>query len=207
MKPISEYNFREIVGQFVMLQGVSVSPAYDKYLAYCYIDQEKGMSFRILGMYSLEDSKVVVDELIILRYNTDIRLEIFDCPGDSLLKIAKEIDQNYNTEIINSIRNISEYDPYRDKIFPDDLFLLTFALVNDEVKVEPLWIHPFEKLDDNVYGEIIEQGENISKGTQVVIMNKELFFKDQNKDVPSVFALTFDVVERILKEEETQNEI
>lgn len=206
MKPISEYNFREIVGQFVMLRGISIDPAYDEYLAYCYVDQEKGMSFRILGMYSLKDSKVIVDEVIILRYNTDIQLEIFNCPGDSLLKIAKEIDQNYTTDIINTIRDIPKYDPYRDKIFPDDLFLLTFISVNDEIKVEPLWIRPFEKRDENIYGKIIEQGTNIPKETQVVIVDRELFFKDQNKNIPSVFALTLDAMEKLLKEDINENQ-
>lgn len=206
MKPISEYNFREIVGHFVMLKGISIDSAYDEYLAYCYVDQEKGISFRILGMYGPEDSKAIVNETIILRYNTNILLELFNEAGPSLLKTADSIDQNYNTEIINITREMYKYDIYRDKIFPDDLFLLTFILIKDEIKIEPLWIRPFKIMGDNVYGKTIEQGKDIFEGTEVVIMDKELFFKDSHKDIPSVFAITFDALERLLKEDEIKNE-
>jgi len=200
MKPISEYNFRDIVGKFVMISGVVINPDFTEYLAYCYIDEEKGLSFKILGMYSAEDSKVVVDEIIILRYNNDIQLELFSATNETLLNEAKRVDDIYTSEDLKKIRNIERYDPYRDNVFPDDLLLLSFITQDDEIKSEPIWIHTNRILDDNVYGVTIEDGKYFSKDTEVAIINKELLFGNAQVNIPDVIALDFSTVDKLHKE-------
>ena len=205
MKPISEYNFREIVGHFTLIQGVIIDPQYDKYLGYCYIDQGEGISFRILSMINDNSVKDTYDEFVILRYNKEIELDIYE-PSDTIVRsLTNKIDEIYKSNINSFYRDKREYDPYRDKVFPDDLLLLTFITVNDKIESEPIWIRPSKTIEDNVIGITIEDGKYIHRNTQVIILNKEVIFKNDNgESIPSIFAATFDVLEKIVKEENNE---
>lgn len=192
MKPISEYNFREIVGEYLIVENTSIDPNHNKYIGYCYIDTEAGISIRIVGKY-IEEEHVVelsVDKLYIFRYDSDMMIEIFNGTNEALDAIKDNIDAIYMRTGIESLRDNIEYDPYRDKQFPDDMLLVVATLIENNIEFELLWVRPLEINENgNVFGQTIEGGRIISEGTNIAIMNSKILGGKEIFDLPNIIAI------------------
>ena len=87
MKNITEYNFRELVGQFVKMKfsdgRAFPDPDFEEYVAYGYVDLDAGMTFEVIGGY--KDGKIYTNPTSSnkIRYSEDLELEPYDDPDKS----------------------------------------------------------------------------------------------------------------------------
>ena len=198
MKPITEYSFRDIVGHFVKFRFPEgrnyIDPECEDFIAYVYIDIEAGMTLEIIGAY--KNGNVVKDPESSnkLRYSDDIMLEPYDDPDDEMLETAAFIEENYTPDWIGPVRENPMYDPYRDKVYPDDLLIPIHSLIEENGKLvniaELLWVHPVLLKDENLFGITIEPGKYFEQGTQVMIV------RITSGDY-KISAMTLDMVKKI----------
>ena len=170
MKPISEYDFREIVGKFVIITNDFIKRKYNTpQIAYCYIDPEAGISFRGLGLYKEGNIEIFDNEVVISRYDETISLDFFNSPTYEMKNIAKDIDNNIPEWLI-TLRNKTEFDKYRSKAFPDDVLIPVRHITEDKRLVQEwLWVRPIRYEKDILTGLTIEDGKDIPKGSLVII--------------------------------------
>lgn len=179
MKPISEYNFREIMDNFVILDTSDYQNSfleYKTYIAYCYIDIEKGVSFSLYGRY--EDGNIfeMKDHIVTLRYSEKLNLEIYNSLDEKMVQYAARMKELYTMpDWIDDVRKDARYDRYRDKAFPDDMLLSIRTPKNntdnnfDQIE-EALWVRPISMLDNGeLIGITIEDGKYIEKNSMVWI--------------------------------------
>lgn len=177
MKPITEYNFREIVGHFVKLyypQGKCfIDPNCEEYIAYVYIDMQIGITLEIIGGFM--DGRIRKNESVSnkIRYSEDIILELYDNLDDEMLKTAEYIKENYTPDWIVPVRENPAFDPYRNKRFPDELHIPVHSLKEQDGKLmnisEVLRIHPVCTNEGHLYGTTKESGLYFERGTLVVV--------------------------------------
>lgn len=178
MKPIAEYHFREIVGEFVKMRFPGgrnfVNPDFEEFIAYVYIDTEAGMTLEIIGAY--KDGQVIKDPTSSnkLRYSEDIMLELYDNSDEEMLDKARFIEENYTPDWIGPLRESAVIDPYRDKAFPDDMLIPVHSLEEKDGEyrgiAELLWVRPIYSQDDKLFGITIESGKYFEQGTIVTIV-------------------------------------
>lgn len=181
MKPISEYNFREIIGHFVIIESDIINPDYNKFIGYCYIDTEAGMSIKIYGALVNNIINKFENEMTILRCSEKFYVEVWDNITEDMQRFAESIEHIYTPKWISVIRDDIQYDPYRDVIYPDDLLIPVRDIVDGEGYEELLWVRPIEILNDKLYGITIENGKWIKSNTIVVIFNASEYI--ENRDI------------------------
>ena len=178
MKPITEYSFREIVGHFVKMQFPQgrnfIDPECEDFIAYVYIDTEAGMTLEIIGAY--KDGRVHMDPTSSnkLRYSDDIILELYDDPNEEMLETAEFIEESYTPDWIGPLRDDTAFDPYRDKVFPDDMLIPVHSLEEKDGEYEGiaelLWVRPIHAEGDKLFAVTIEPGKYFEQGTTVTIV-------------------------------------
>ena len=172
MKPISEYNFREIVGKFVILQvdnPQAIDPNYDLFVAYCYIDMDVGISFKIYGGYTNNKIDTFSTKAITLRYFENIKLDLYELITDEMKEYSKNIENIYTPNWILSVREKTFLDEIRSKQFPDDILVPCRTIIDGKQVEELLWIRPTEIFDNYLIAKSIEDGKNILKGEEVAV--------------------------------------
>jgi len=197
MKPIGEYNFREIVGKFVILQVDNpqiIDPNYDLFIAYCYIDMEAGISFSVYGGYKEEQIDIFKTKTIIIRYSENIKLKIYELITDEMKEYAENIENIYTPDWITSIRNNKDLDKVRSEQFPDDILVPCQTVVDDKQVGEYLWVRPIGISDDFLIAKSIEDGEKISKNEEFIVLI------DPDRNDFSIIAVTSEWVELFDKE-------
>lgn len=202
MKPISEYNFREIVGKFVIIYDETdlISSEYNSFIAYCYIDIEKGISFKIYGGLTGETISVINDKSITLLYADDILIDLYNPITDDMVKFSSSIENIYAISWIDPIRKDTDFDHVRDHCFPDDMCIPICTDYLDSSKTETLWVRPVRIQNGRVVVELIEDGKIIKKGLQALLL------KEINKEGSVIiFAVTADWLEKYNDEIEKQN--
>lgn len=199
MKSISEYNFREIVGKFVEIQFPKdknfIDPKYEKFIAYTYIDIDAGISFRIYGGLINDEVNIFEDTITTVRYSPDMMIAEYEILTDEMEIFAERIDRNYSTDWINVIRDDTDFDPYRDKIFPDDMIIPVLMDYDNPEKEETLWVRPVRIQKNRIVVETIENGTAIPKGLQLLLV------KESNENGNKlIFAVTGEWLERYNEE-------
>ena len=72
MKPINEYNFREIVGHFVKIKTDD-----NKYIiGYCYVDTQCGMCIKCYGIVADDKMTILPFGLTTIRCAEDMEVEV-----------------------------------------------------------------------------------------------------------------------------------
>lgn len=205
MKPIGEYNFREIVGHFVIMNSQTIpfqNSNTGKVIAYCYIDPTAGISFNLYGDFT--NGNIIPykheDSLMILRYFEKIELEIYKgmCTDD-MMNYAKTIDDAYTPEWGN-ILNEESLDKYRDKVYPYDMLMLVASLVDNDLKFESLWVHPtYYNEGQTIMGRTIEKGTYIEEGADIAIMSNEVLGGNKLMDLPDMIGITYELITYIFQ--------
>lgn len=187
MKPISEYNFREIVGKLVKLTVKNpnvIDPDYNIFVGLCYVDMEAGISFRIYGGIKDGEFSKLNGLSVTLRYSEDISLELYETADEEMIEGSRFDLSIYHPYWIEEMRNDTDYDPFRSKQFPDDLLLPTQTIVDNKAVGEYLWIRPVKMGKDCVIGTTIENGNIIPIDTKVAI------YKNSMDDKYPIIAVT-----------------
>jgi hypothetical protein len=187
MKPISEYNFREIVGKQVKLTIKNpsiIDPDYDVFVGLCYADIEAGISFHIYGGIKDEEFALLNSCIATLRYSDDINLELYKITDEGILDSDLNFLSIYHPYWIKKMRDDTDYDPFRSKQFPDDLLLPTQTIIDNKAVGEYLWIRPVKMGEDCVIGTTIENGNIIPIDTKVAI------YKNLMDDKYPIIAVT-----------------
>ena len=208
MKPITEYDFREIADRFVVLNIPNyLAPSLEckNYIAYCYIDIERGISFVLYGEYKDGNVYEIKNGMTTLRYSKELNLEIYNSPNEKMTQYATRMKELYTMpDWINDVRANTKYDPYRDKAFPDDM-ILTIRTPKDNSGTnfdqieEVLWVRPISILDNGeLIGITIEDGSYIKNNTMVWIWENV----DENHSIVAVTTDWIDMLNRYSKGEE-----
>lgn len=211
MKPISEYNFREIVGKFVFFENKKINPEYGKCVGYCYIDNEAGISINVFGkIMANDDIEIISDAMYTIRYSPDFIIDVSsETNEDEIFKELKnKFNAVYNSGNITEIRNITDLDPYRDNKFPDDLLLTTATLYENKIYFESLWIRTehIDK-DGNIFGKTIENGKKILKDSIVTIIDNKILGGKEVFDLPDIIAIDQKVANYLVEKIQEENNV
>lgn len=170
MKPIVEYNFRDIVDRFVIIKNDFLERKYKcPVIAYCYIDYQEGISFREFGLYKEDGIETNEKQVVVSRYTDNLELGFFDSPTEEMENFALDINE-HTPEWLISLRQKKEFDKYRSKAFPDDILIPVRHITEEKEFVEELlWVRPVRYERDILTGLTIESGKKIQKGSLVII--------------------------------------
>ena len=203
MKLISEYGFRELIGHFFKMNFPKGKNFIDRncedFLVYVYIDPETGINLEIIGEFI--DGKAELFRIIShkLRYSDDFMLEAYGNTDNETLEQGKTIEKQYTPDWIVPVRENTLYDPYRDKIFPDDMLLMIATIYEGKLEFESLWVRPVMVSDDNVFCETIENGKILPKGTQAAVMSNAVLGGRAFYDLPDIIAIDPLVADFVVK--------
>ena len=180
MKPFEELDFREVFEavRYIKdgkeaLQGVEEifekdSDSKDMFpdsVVYGYIDEEAGLSVRVLGSARLVNREPEyirdVDEYLIVVRSGALQGKMVAQVVDSSLSIFAEcIDQTYDAykpknTVMDILRDESLLDAFRHPQYPDDIKALLFK---DGIEgVEQVWLRTCHMADDAVFGELLNE--------------------------------------------------
>lgn len=192
MKPISEYNFKEVIGHFVKIQTPDhikkVVGDKEFILTYCYVDTQAGISFQVI-----DDE----NNLIILRYDEKYLIDPVEISEVSAENIKKgtEIEDVHTNDITKTqwaIRYLDIFDPYRDDRFPDDILIPSYVNPPSQ-ETKSIWMKPIDIYDEDklIIAEALESVDNISTGDHLCILPTEDGF----------VAMNFELYKHIIKGE------
>ena len=206
MKLITEYSFRDILGHFVKIQFPKgrnfIDPECDEFIAYVYVDTEAGMTLEIIGGYKDGQVRRYPTSSNKVRYSDDIVLELYDNPDDEMLETAKFIEENYTPDWIGPVRDDERYDPYRDKVFPDDLLIPINTIIDGEREHELLWVRPVQIRDSNLLGITIEPGQVIENNSLVMIVEISDFIENRKFKIS---GMTLDMIKVVCESDDPQS--
>jgi len=208
VKKLSEYSFREIDRQFMMIQEIDafrrdleeydIAEDIDAVFVYAYIDYEIGVSFELLGFVNSSTARLdpvkELNKTFKIRYKMveEAETEIIK-PTQSMLQHPKVqlINQHYyNNEVRNSMRTDSNIDELRSKVNPDDVTALIIAENGD---VQQVWVRLLGVTEDKlVVGELQSETYESSafkKGEKVIVS----FRKSEDKIFAVVNKYTAEV--------------
>jgi len=182
MKKITDFSFRDIVGKYVLISDerkmIDRDLGYEEYVAYCYIDVDRGISFKVYA--GIKDGNIdfiyydnpYSTKSITLRYSAVGKLEVYNSVTADMEKQASEIESIYTPEWIvkTGIRDDLDFDPFRDKVYPDDLLIPVHTLKNGKQIREDLWVRPTRIYEHRLVGKTIESGKVISCGEELAIL-------------------------------------
>ncbi len=203
MKIIAEYSFRDLVGHFFKMRFIDGRRLpdcdYDEYIIYGYIDVEAGITLEVIG--GNKDGKLYRDpgSSTKIRYSEYIELEPYENPDKDMLNVADFIEENYTPDWIGPVREDERFDPYRDKVFPDDLLIPVNTIIDGERVHELLWIRPETIHRDMLLGMTIEPGRVIEQSTVAVIVQISDYIGGRKY---TLSAMTMDMLKTIAKSDD-----
>lgn len=189
MNTIKDTNFRKLYHKIVyircpeLLEKVSeVFPSSHKdngVLAYGYIDEEAGFSFRVLCTAGISDSIVNIGKanqevLMIIRrgnVNENLYLDMTDINIDKSIyyDTIEQVNRIYSTKNKDKelMRNIEELDSCRSLEYPDDI---SVVLIREELQMEQIWVRCTKITEDKLFGTALNepyQNYGIHKGDTI----------------------------------------
>ena len=169
MKPINEYNFREIVGHFVKIK----TDDHKYTIGYCYVDMQCGMCIKCYEIVTDDKVATILPfGITTIRCTEDMEVEIYDDVTEDMNKLANAVDEIYTPYWIAAARNNKNLDPYRHKFYVDDLLIPVGTYVDGEIHFESLWVRTLSIDGGILYGRTIEGGNDIDEGIDVAIMDR-----------------------------------
>ncbi|MCR5738224.1 MAG: hypothetical protein K6G43_00230 [Lachnospiraceae bacterium] len=180
MRSIKEYNFRDIIGRYFILRltGKDGRAKGDKFLAYCYIDPIRGISFYFVANLTQDEwidddayEHIYRNKILHLHYHNDLKLEVYqDQITDKMNRLSAMIDESVHYSFLDRIRSITEFDPYRNIAFPDDLMLPVLLTQDGKEIVEKNWIRMVPvKEGEKLIGLTVKRGEKIRYNTKLYV--------------------------------------
>ena len=171
----NQISFREVYHQFVYfrmpayldnLKDIVSIEGMDGFIAYGYVDNEKGLMFEICASAKLTedylnvnpisiehrilmDNKTVVKAPFLVMNQTEIDFTIFD-------QRVQRILQYFENDEIEQVRNIELMDGCRHIDFPDDVQVI---LVSETVAPELVWVRTLRIGDHRIEGMLLNEPE------------------------------------------------
>ena len=203
MKNITEYNFRDIVGKYVVLQCKFLVPGHEFFIAYCYIDIDgnkdveayDAITLSVLGTYDNEVYERLISHQITLTYCPELMIEIYDRKlNQDMRKWKKQLDRAYKpSSILKELRDCTYIDSYRDAARPDWLNIPVITRFGNDVCEEILPVKLLELTGESMVGMVIKEGYRIAQYELVVIClvndtsNKERIFGATKSYLDQIF--------------------
>jgi len=141
------------------------------FLAYGYIDNQCGFSFRIICSAHIRNNKLEYgaydsQRLYIIRrgyvnccsfaFIEEYDVEISDLE-ESALKHIRDIDMLYKCrEETEQMRKFMFLDPFRSKEYPDDLQVILFK---EGLQLEAVWVKCYTYTDNELFGLLLNEPE------------------------------------------------
>jgi len=188
-----DFYFRDICYSFVrikdknalaQLKEIMVVPdRCDSVFAYCYIDQDAGITFEILHPAVYGKKEIVARESLSMSIKVraeDYRksnpvLDIF-LDGKSLLSplfidYIDSINREYRADDdVEEARTLFQWDSLRARDFPDYIRAL---LYKDEFQPEQVWVKSKKAVDGHIHGVLVNEPDHnygVHVGDEVVIL-------------------------------------
>lgn len=177
LRKIGETNFRNLYHQFVYIKGtpdflkslsnsIEINKDDDGIIAYGYIDDQAGFSFRVLCSANIKNNILSTGKYnekigIIIRKGQFNEFEFMDldyCEFDTS-KFDKYIDvinENYRTqsEQTEEMRNFAFLDEVRNNDYPDDIQII---LVKEGLKPEQVWAKCWAYTEDELFAKLLNE--------------------------------------------------
>lgn len=181
MKPIDDYNFREICEKTVKMEipeALKTLLDNSEYMvAVGYIDSEHGISFQVVGVINEDKVSAFTKRKLTLRYDSSYVLEPFgleQLSPDMTVTVSSIISSARNSvsHMAITFRCMDILDPYRDNKYPDDIILPSYS---DPPKLDAhsIWMKPDRIEDEMIIAKAIEKRDTISVGDEMCILPKD----------------------------------
>lgn len=173
-----KFNFRDINRKVVLLEDTreqfdnyGIKKLKNPFLAYVYIDIDRGLNARIIG--NVDDEKLnkelCSEKVYLIRHDLflNYKASIFDKKINTF-DLEKQMDTYYSDEDIENIRKITELDKFRSKEYPDDIEIL----IPLEDNLEKIWVrlYGYNEKEDFYMAVVLNdsfEDSDIIKGTIV----------------------------------------
>lgn len=187
---LSEVSFRTIARNYVYVrcpkivdelrEGYKVEADDDGFMALCYVDHEKGISFLVIGAanfkgYELsvhgtkkKDSAIVLQienlidaQIAVLYPQNEQQKQMHSQIADILEEFEKDIPEVLET------RDIDILDKFRNPFYPDDVEI---HFAGEKVDPENMWVRLTRVGEDCLYGTLLDdpfQKIGIHKGDEI----------------------------------------
>ncbi len=111
-----------------------ISELKNPFIGYFFIDKEDGVCIRIIGNKDNKDlvKKLITEENYIINcdYFDNLEFSLFEEPLE-IYDLEKQMDNYYDDQELNELREIKEIDNLRGLYYPDDI-LLTLEYEDEE---------------------------------------------------------------------------
>lgn len=180
LRKIGETNFRDLFHKIVyvkstpeLLKGLSdnieINAEDDGFLAYGYIDEEAGFSFRILCSANISKGGLTrgafnKDVGVIMRRGQLNEFEYMNLDGSNIetsdfaeyISVINDVYkcENQQTE---EIRGFTFLDSFRNSDYPDDIQVI---LVKDGINPEQVWVRCWAYTDNELFGKLLNEPYN-----------------------------------------------
>ena len=193
LKKLGDENWRELSNTVVYIRcvqklevlkkaGFKVDPRNDGFLAMCFIDHEKGLSFYVISAAHIRNSDIFVSpenksSAIILGAQDlaeclYLNQQYIEIDLSRYFDYAASIKKNYeqNIDDVLYIRDITELDDFRKPFFPDDIEVL---LIGKNFGQERIFVRSAHYGENGLTGIILDEPQKateLRKGDEIDFM-------------------------------------
>lgn len=177
LRNIGDTNFRVLYHQIVFIKTsqkfkerlgkkIEQIAEEDGFLAYGYIDDEAGLSFRILCPANIRDNKMsrgdFIDDVFIIIQRGQLNdceymdMDYCDINVDDFNDEIKIINDNYkcSSEQTEEMRKFTFLDGVRSTEYPDDIQVI---LYKDGMQLEQVWVKCWSFTEDKLFGKLLNE--------------------------------------------------
>ena len=193
LKTLGKEDWREITNSMIYIRcpqklevlskaGFKVDPRNDGFLAMCFIDHTKGLSFYVISAAHIREADIFVSpenksssmifaaqDLVECLYLNQQYIETdLSRYFDYAAGIIKDYEQNIDDVLY--IRDITELDDFRKPFFPDDIEVL---LIGKDFGQERIFVRSEHYGDNGLTGIILDQpqkAKGLKKGQEIDFM-------------------------------------
>lgn len=178
LKQIGQTNFRELFNEIVFIKPKEAllnsliknhgdnQTDYNGFLAYGYIDEQAGFTFRILCLAKLEDKTIfrarfIANDHIIIRKGQlndcyYLNLENYGVETSDFKEAIEDIYNHYKCENkqTEEMRNFTFLDEVRHIDYPDDIQIV---LYEKDMEPEKVWVKCFSFTKNKLFGKLLNE--------------------------------------------------
>lgn len=177
LKPIEKTSFRELLNKIIYIKptdefknrlgkhfkGIGKD---DGFLAYGYIDEEAGLSFKVLSSANIRNNKLSrglfneEHEFIIrvggLKGCEYLDLKYCDVNTSDFDEYINEINETYkcSSKQTEEMRNFEFLDSARHPYYPDDIKVVLFS---EQLEPEVVWVKCWVFTENKLYGKLLNE--------------------------------------------------
>lgn len=185
MQKAKEYNYRDIVGKFVIIETPFFIPGHKRLLAYCYITDDPGLDdeefdtimFNVLGTYDEDKYEKEIHIQARTTYYDDLMVEIYD--GDlnqDMVEFKKMFDEAFSPrEGVKALREDVMLDPFREKNRPDYVNIPVLVMTDGQPDTKEYRIKLLDLSEDWLVGVNFSGDDHVNENDLVLIKKHEDF--------------------------------